>query len=228
VPGSLPVLFFGDPLGARVATIGLNPSDQEYSDADGVLLADRHQRFATLGSLGVADRADLTDTQCGEAIEWMRRYFDHGRPQYGSYFRHLHHLLDGVGPSLADGSAVHLDLVQEATHPTWSKLRRTDPAQHMRLLVADLPFLEWQIRSFEFDALICTGKTVSDHVRSQLGVSVAKSGTIAKVTWWIGFADVDGRHVGVAGWNKPLHRATGLGSLGERNLGQLIRRELDL
>jgi hypothetical protein len=38
VPGSLPVLFFGDALHARLLTVGLNPSDQEYVDAKGIEL----------------------------------------------------------------------------------------------------------------------------------------------------------------------------------------------
>lgn len=228
VRGSLPVLFFGDLFAARIATVGLNPSDQEYTDAQGVLLGGDQQRFATLESLGAADRASLTDAQCDEAIDWMKRYFDAGKPEYGAYFRHLHHLLGGIGASLADGTAVHLDLVQEATLPTWSDLRKTDPARHMRLLVADLPFLEWQIRTFPFDAVICTGRTVWDHVRAMLDVTVEESGTMAHVTWWTGSADLDGRRVGIAGWNKPLHRATGLGSDPERKLGQVIHEMLEL
>jgi hypothetical protein len=38
VPGSLPVLFFGDLFSARVATVGLNPSNQEYTTRDGAML----------------------------------------------------------------------------------------------------------------------------------------------------------------------------------------------
>jgi hypothetical protein len=38
-PGTLPVLFFGDLLEADVASVGLNPSDQEYLSKDGVMLA---------------------------------------------------------------------------------------------------------------------------------------------------------------------------------------------
>lgn len=228
MPESLPVLFFGDLFAARVATVGLNPSDQEYTDGKGILLTGEQQRFATLGSLAAADRTSLTDTQCDVAIDLMRRYFDDGKPEYGPYFRHLHHLLGAFGASLADGTATHLDLVQEATQPTWSDLRRTDPVQHMRLLAADLPFLEWQIRSFSFEAVICTGKTASEHVRAQLDVRIRETGTLALINWWVGSADVDGGRIGVAGWNKPLHQATGLGTTGERELGILLRRKLGL
>lgn len=225
VPGSLPVLCFGALSSARIATIGLNPSDREYSGPDGVLLAGRAQRFATLDSLGARDRSSLTDEQCDEALDWMRRYFEPGNPVYSAYFRHLHEFLTGFGASLTAGSAVHLDLVQEATSPRWSDLGKFDRTE---LLDSDLPFLAWQIRAFGFDAVICTGRTVSDHVRQLLDVKPMRTGTLRRVSWWVGSADVDGRTVGVAGWNHPLHRATGLGTEGERQLGETLRRRLGL
>ena len=51
VAGSTPVIAFGDPPAARVATLGLNPSRVEFLSPGGVLLhADR--RLETLRSLG--------------------------------------------------------------------------------------------------------------------------------------------------------------------------------
>ena len=91
-----------------------------------------------------------------------------------------------------------------------------------------LPFLEWQIRTFPLRAVICTSKTVGTHVMSRLGVDVEESGTLARIIWWIGAADVGGRHVSFAGWNYPLARPTGLGAEGERELGRLIAGKLDL
>jgi hypothetical protein len=123
VPGSLPVLFFGDVFTARVATVGLNPSDREYvSSRTGQLLTGMEQRFATLASLGAADRASVTDSQCDAALGWMRVYFRPGRPAYWRWFRGLERVLQGLGTSLSEGGATHLDLVQEATYPTWSAL----------------------------------------------------------------------------------------------------------
>jgi hypothetical protein len=79
VPGSLPVLFFGDLFTAEVATVGLNPSDQEYLTKDGLLRDGPRQRFATIHSLRAENRASLSDDQCAEAIQWMRSYYDTGR-----------------------------------------------------------------------------------------------------------------------------------------------------
>ena len=51
VPSSLPVLFFGDLLTARVATVGINPSWQEYLGPDKRELTGNRRRFETLTSL---------------------------------------------------------------------------------------------------------------------------------------------------------------------------------
>src|SRR5437899_2490960 len=62
VPGSTPVVAFGDPARATVATLGINPSKNEFME-DGRLLTGTERRLATLDSLG-AERLDLlTDAQ---------------------------------------------------------------------------------------------------------------------------------------------------------------------
>ena len=223
MPGTLPVLFFGDLFAAEVATVGLNPSDQEYLTKAGQMLAGPAQRFATLASLDAADRSALTDAQCEEAIESMRDYYDQGKPVYGSWFNALSRVVDGFGVSFRDRTAAHLDLLQESTSPVWSKL---PPGEREALLVQDLPFLGWEIRAFPLKAVICTAKTVGVHVRRQLGVQVEEEGTLARTKWWVGHAEVDGRAVGFAGWNYPLARPTGLGAVGERKLGELLAGKL--
>lgn len=225
VPGSLPVLFFGDLASARIVTVGLNPSDQEYTDGSGELLTRSRQRFATLHSLGTTDRPSLDDTQCDEAIDRMRRYFDPGRPVY-RWFVPVQRVVEGLGASLTGGTAAHLDLVQEATDPTWSSLGGIDGSAQARLLARDLPFLDWQIRTFPMRAVICNGKTVSAHVRHRLNVDVDETGALARIKWWVGSASVNGRLVRFAGWNMPLQRPTGLGAAGERELGVLLKPRL--
>jgi hypothetical protein len=77
-------------------------------------------------------------------------------------------------------------------------------------------------------AVICNGKTVSDQVRLRLKPALQDAGTLELITWWVGSAEVDGRRVGLAGWNKPLHQPTGLGAAGEQELGQILREKLGL
>jgi hypothetical protein len=223
VPGTLPVLFFGDLFAAEIATVGLNPSDQEYVSKKGGMLTGAAQRFATLASLGAADRPSLTDPQCNAAIERMRDYYEAGKPVYGSWFNALARVVNGLGAGFRERSAAHLDLVQESTSPVWGDL---PSGQKTALLEQDLPFLTWELRTFPLRAVICTGKTVGVHVRRQLGVEVAEEGSLARIKWWVGHAHIGGRPVGFAGWNYPLARPTGLGAEGETRLGQLLAERL--
>ena len=82
VPGSLPVLFFGDLFQARAVTVGLNPSDREYVDRSGNELEGALRRFETMASLGAAARDALTADQCERAIATMRDYYGPGKPVY--------------------------------------------------------------------------------------------------------------------------------------------------
>jgi hypothetical protein len=229
VVGSLPVLFFGDALLARVATIGLNPSKSEYLDEDGELLSATAQRFATLSSLGAPSRTDLSDAQADEAIRVMRAYYDAGKPVYGRYFGHLTNFLRGMGVSYAERTATHLDLVQEATDPVWGELNadRVTREELNGLLERDLPFLAWQLEHLpRLQAVVCAGATVSRQVRRHVQIEERANGVIARIRWWLGTMKIGERELPIGGWNYPLDRPTGLGTAGEGELGLMFAREL--
>jgi hypothetical protein len=59
VTGSTPVVAFGDPRNASVATLGINPSWHEFLAEDGSLLSGSKRRLATLTSLNAKDTALL-------------------------------------------------------------------------------------------------------------------------------------------------------------------------
>ncbi len=223
VKGSLPVLFFGDLARARVATIGLNPSRQEYLSPSGKELEGPVRRFETLGSLRAGERASLTTAQCGKAIQTMRAYFGPTKPVY-SWFRPLARVVEGLGASFADGSAAHLDLVQEATDPTWSSLPKQDRED---LVVRDLAFLRWQIEAFDLSILVCTSATVLGRVLPPVGAVTVSDGQVARVRWKVARGRANGRPVVVVGWNVPLARPTGLDVDGQRQLGAMLRDRLD-
>jgi hypothetical protein len=224
IAASLPVLFFGDAIKARVATIGLNPSKFEYLSPHGDMLSGSSQRFATTTSLGAELRTDLADAQADKAIEVMRDYYDEGKPVYGSYFRHLTNFLIGFGASYRERSATHLDLVQESTDPVWNGLSATERS---RLLERDLPFLIWQLENLpNLQAAVCAGKTVSDQIRARVPVDVAKTGSTKRIRWWLGTVRVGRRDLPIGGWNYPLDRPTGLGTTGEIDLGKMFAAAL--
>ena len=63
VPGSTPVVAFGDPFVATVATLGINPSLREFLNG-GQFLDGPSRRLATLRSLG-AESLGSTDRRAG-------------------------------------------------------------------------------------------------------------------------------------------------------------------
>jgi hypothetical protein len=120
VPGSTPVVAFGDPRAAEVATLGINPSAHEFTE-DGALLAGGQRRLATLRSLG-ADALDrLSTAQVARVVADCSAYFD--RRPYRRWFDPLDRLQrSATGASYYDATACHLDLVQWATDPVWGHI----------------------------------------------------------------------------------------------------------
>jgi hypothetical protein len=226
VSGSLPVLFFGDIFSAAVGTVGLNPSHQEYLDPRGFELTGTARRFETLNSLGADDRRSLTREQCDRAIQTMRGYFQPANPVY-RWFKSLMRVTTGMGFSYQCGEVAHLDLVQEATNPAWSQLKVDSPTEAQALLSADLPFLGWQLETFPFSALLCNGRTVYEAVKDLSNGTTTLTGRIARVTWFAGLAEINGETIGLAGWNIPLARPTGLGAKGEAQLGEILLAALN-
>lgn len=227
VPGSLPVLCFGDPSTAVVATVGINPSNREYLSPKGLELDGPLRRFETLGSLRASSRRSLNDAQATKAIERMYQYFGPTRPIY-SWFNGLCRVVDGMQTSFRDRTAVHLDLVQEATKPAWSELVKTDRAQAEAVLHRDLSFLQGQINECNFRAVVCTSASVWDEVDKMLSVRVVARGNVALIKWTVGTAVLSRGVIGVVGWNIPLARATGLNKDGQRQLGELLASQLKL
>jgi hypothetical protein len=228
VPGSLPIVAFGDIFAARIVTIALNPSPFEYlSQKNHEELTGAKRRFETLASLGASSRISLTEDQCDKALRVMREYYQRAKSVY-RYFRHLENVLGGLGASYYDGSAAHLDLVQEATWPAWSELQLTRREEVAELLRLDLPFLRFQLESHKATIFLCNGKAASQGVQSLFSVEILGSEKIKRINCWFGRATLKEREIALAGWNYPLDKATGLGNTGERELGQLIRKRLSL
>ncbi|HEX5157556.1 MAG TPA: hypothetical protein VFW17_10105 [Ktedonobacterales bacterium] len=222
VAGSLPVLFFGDLFSAQITTVGINPSDQEYLDGQGSELDGAARRFETLSSLHASSRQTLTNAQCAQAIATMRSYFARSSTVY-RWFRSLERVLVGMGYTYSKGQIAHLDLVQEATTPTWSALQRSHRSEADNLFADDLPFLQWQIAKFPLRAVICNGMTVFRSVCGLLDQSVEiANSSLARVTWYATRGQMSGRTITVVGWNIPLARPTGLGKVGEGTLGHTL------
>src|SRR5262245_1444746 len=75
LPGSLPVVSFGDPNEAVVATLSLNPSWREFESPRGVWLNGSRRRLASLISLGASDPRELDDEQVATVVGECDGYF---------------------------------------------------------------------------------------------------------------------------------------------------------
>jgi hypothetical protein len=169
IPGTTPVIAFGDPRRSEIASLGINPSWHEFNGADGNLLAGQKRRLSTLASLGAKSTCALTEDQIKIIVEECAAYFS-GNP-YRRWFDSLDQVLqDGLGVSYYDRSACHLDLVQWATAPAWVKLT---PAVGQSLLQESLVHLRNQLRFGNVRLVVLNGREVIEQV---IRIGLAKLG----------------------------------------------------
>ena len=161
VPGSTPVVAFGNARTATVATLGLNPSWREFLDRSGDELGANDRRLATHGVLDISDLANAPASKIEQVLQDCDSYFQ--RNPYGEWFDKLEPVLQGCKASYYDGSACHLDLVQWATKPTWGDLRPREIRD--RLINADAEFLRQQLTNGSVKLLLANGKSVIDQLR---------------------------------------------------------------
>jgi hypothetical protein len=123
---SLPVVSFGDPERAAVATLSLNPSWLEFQSTSDRWLTGGEQRLVSLASLGLTHPAEMTDEHVAAVVQACNDYFQ-GPNWYKGWFHWLEDsLVDSDAGSYLDGSACHLDLVQWATKPAQGELDKID------------------------------------------------------------------------------------------------------
>jgi hypothetical protein len=162
VPGSTPVIAFGDFLHARVATLGINPSRKEFTGDNGLLLTGSRRRLATLESLRAHRLDQLDDRQVGSVLADCVSYFE--RQPYRRWFDPLDGLSRATtGASYYDGSACHLDLVQWATDPTWANI--PDVVSRRALLEDGTPHLRTLPTGQNLDLIMVNGREVINKVQ---------------------------------------------------------------
>lgn len=207
VPGSTPVVSFGNAQTATVATLGLNPSRLEFLDDAGSELAGNARRLATHSSLGTADLSTAPAETVAQVLADCNGYFKRRPYRWFNWFRPI---LKACGVAFDDGTACHLDLVQWATDPTWGKLR---PASTRKQLLADdSAFLAEQLRNERLRLLLVNGMSVLRELRRTIAPELDELGPI------IGYAHVDTRlfagtifdRVHVLGWSTNLQSSFGV------------------
>lgn len=202
VPGSTPVISFGDFRKARVATLGWNPSKNEFLDRAGRELDGDARRLETHASLG--DSLIQNPRNDAAKIVWngCKNYF-RGNPYH--WFNKLELVLKGVRASYWNGTACHLDLVQWATDPVWRDL---SDRQKQELLDGDVPFLAKQLRRGAIRLLLLNGSGIIAAFEQLMGcelrlVSQQRSGRVRLLA-----SSVNGTRV--LGWNINLQSSRGV------------------
>ncbi len=169
VPGSTPVVSFGNATSARVATLGLNPSKREFLDKAGLELVGGERRLATHQSLGLVGLTSVSPEKVGAVLAECNGYFN--KNPYCPWFDQLEQIIKPSGFSYYDGSACHLDLVQWATNPTW---RHLPVAVREQLIVADAEFLEQQLLNEKFRFILVNGTGVRLQLENRFGASLTE------------------------------------------------------
>jgi hypothetical protein len=120
-----PVPFFGHLESARLATVGINPSNREFVGIDGNELAGHRRRLPTLGSLGLSSWSQANFVALRSILLACREYFE--RNPYDGWFRSLQRVIEPTGHSYyaPRSDACHLDVVPWATTGKWGTLPMT-------------------------------------------------------------------------------------------------------
>ena len=126
LPWACPVPYFGAASEASVATVGINPSNLEFTDNRGRELEGQARRLPTLRSLGISSWADADSRHVEQLVAGCNRYFMI-RP-YNRWFGVLERVLSPIGYTYygEEPSACHIDMVAFATRNKWSSLSSYD------------------------------------------------------------------------------------------------------
>ncbi|ECV5244931.1 thymidylate synthase, partial [Salmonella enterica subsp. enterica] len=117
-----PIPAFGSLSRAKIATLGLNPSNNEFLDLNGKELDGQQRRFHTLNSLSLNKWSNIDNKSLNLIAESCNDYFKNN--PYDRWFKPLDNLISGSGFSYYGdkSNSCHLDLVPFATHKKWSYL----------------------------------------------------------------------------------------------------------
>jgi hypothetical protein len=218
VPESTPVVAFGDPQRATVATLGINPSHREFTE-NGRLLSGEDRRLATLESLS-ADRLDqLTDTQVARVVADCAGYF-HRRP-YRRWFDPLDRLLQAsTRCSYYEGTACHLDVVLWATDPTWAHIAAPDVRR--ALLDDGVPHLRAQLDQDNIRLVLLNGRQVLNQVRATGLATLTEVAPIPRTRDSCHVYVGDAGSVRWVGWSTNLQSSHGVSASFTRQLTERI------
>lgn len=177
VAGSTPVVSFGYPKSAKVATLGINPSSNEFlvGNGDKNPLAGQNKRLVDAEVLGNLKITSLDRQQALKVIQGCFSYFENNPYEWFDALQE--YALNPVGASFKNGTACHLDLVQWATDPVWQDPKMPKEIKSL-LLNDDKDFLEYQLTHYNFSHVFLNGSTVLNQVEKLNLVRLEKVGEV--------------------------------------------------
>jgi hypothetical protein len=174
---STPVVAFGNPNTARVATLGINPSSNEFQIGNGdktPLGRQVKKRLVDTEVLGLENPISLNIDQAIKVIKGCYGYFSGPDANPYEWFTKLEkYILKPAGFTYygSSANACHLDLVQWATDPVWDSIE--NKATKKMLLTKDQEFLRYQLTSYNFEYVFLNGSTVIERFK-KLGIAEVK------------------------------------------------------
>jgi hypothetical protein len=181
VAASYPVTSFGDPERARVLTVGINPSiDEFHSRKQGrPVLEPGKKRFVDAETLDLKPGTPLTEEAAKIVLEGNKKYFSGASANPYSWFKSLAlYTLEPIGASYHQGTAAHVDLVQWATDPVWSLIYDGDVGKS--LIKSDIEFLRELFTLKTWDLIIINGSLAIDTL-VEFGILEVETSEIRKV-----------------------------------------------
>lgn len=235
-----PVPFFGELSSARVATVGINPSNLEFVTNRGAELDEEERRLHTLSSLGIATWDAAEGAHVCELIRNCENYFT--RNPYRRWFDVLERSMAPSGFSYYPSAAnrmCHLDLVPFATSEKWSYL---SPAYRRALVAQGREAMAEFIRDSPLQFLILNGRSVVTEFEAFAGVELdavvkdewslpRRDGSQVHGVLYTGQIDRLGsvefeRPVQVIGYNHNLQSSFGVTSAAMRAIGEYVGEQV--
>jgi len=231
IPGSTPVISFGDFTKAKLVSLSINPSSKEFLKGKNLLPLSQ-KRLVDYESLGISTQDSISEFHVEKIWEGCCKYFDPDRNPY-SWFDDLELILGHSSHSYFDGSASHVDLVQSATFPAWAEL---SPEIKNELLDADYEFFKYQTAYPSIEAIVINGRQVYDVAKRTPGFDLKvtdqillKSGNrVIPTSIFTGVAPNNKRVFGWTGTLKSLRIDADERSKLYSNLGERLERFLSL
>jgi len=167
-----PVLSFGNIEKAKIATVGLNPSNLEFFDDNGNELDGSKRRFCTLKSLNISHWSEANENDLKKIVETNTDYFQ--RSPYDRWFKKLDLIISGTGCSYYFPSfqACHLDLVPFATHQKWGSISNKDK---QNLLNISEDILGKILKASDIKVIVLNGESVVDNFKKLSGINYHKT-----------------------------------------------------